>query len=139
MSPTRSSVSRGKNMVEEMEAYTPMTLGVSRYRSEEALAKVRGLVADSFNEHGSTEVRAGSNEAQRRGGPLQPVFTHALMAGMIPPFSAFLLEILRHYQIHLLHLHPASVTILSAFAYLCEAFLGVEPSVAFFRHFYSLR
>ena len=52
---------------------------------------------------------------------------------------AFLLEILRHYQIHLLHLHPASVTILSAFAYLCEAFLGVELSVGFFRYFYSLR
>ena len=70
MSPTRSSASRGKNVVEQTEAYTPMTLGVSRYRSEEALAKVRGLVADSFNEHGSTEVRAGSNEAQQRGGPL---------------------------------------------------------------------
>ena len=116
MSPTRSSVSWGKNVVEETEAYKPMVLGVSRFRSEEALAKVRGLVADAFNEHGSTEVRAGSDEAQRRGGVLQPVFTHALMAGLIPPVCAFLLEILRHYRIHLLHLHPASFTILSTFA-----------------------
>ena len=121
MSPTRSSVSRGKNVVEETEAYTPMALGVSRFRSDKALAKVRSLVADAFNEHGSTEVRAGSNEAQRRGGPLQPVFSHALMAGLIPPFSAFCLEILRHYHIHLLHLHPSSVTILSAFAKLFSA------------------
>ena len=59
MSPTRSSVSRGKNVVEETESYTPMTLGVSRYRSEEALAKVCGLVADSFNEHGSTGSEPG--------------------------------------------------------------------------------
>ena len=86
-------------------------------------------MCSSDPEHGSTEDRAGSNEAQRRGGTLQPVFTHALMAGLI----------LRHYRIHLLHLHPASITILSTFAYLCEAFLGVEPSVAFFRLFYSLR
>ena len=70
-----------------------MALAVSRIRSEEALAKVRSLVADAFNEHGSIEVRAGSDEAQQRGGVLQPIFTHALMAGLIPPFSAFLLEI----------------------------------------------
>ena len=66
---------------------------------------------------------------------MQPVFTHALMAGLVPPFSAFFLEILRHYRVHLLHLHPTLITILATFAYLCEAFLGVEPSVAFFRHF----
>ena len=65
MSPTRSSVSRGKNVV-ETEAYMPMVLRVSRFRSEEALAKVRGLVTDAFNEHGSTEVRAGSDEADRK-------------------------------------------------------------------------
>ena len=75
---------------------------------------------------------------QRRSGPTQPIFVHALRAGLVPPFSAFFMEILRHYQIHLLHLHPASVTVLATFAYLCEAFIGVEPSV-FFRHFYSLR
>ena len=78
----------------------PVELGVSRIRSEEALGKVRGLVADAFNEHGATEIKEGSDEAQRCGGALQPVFTHTLMAGLIPPFSAFLLEILRHYRIH---------------------------------------
>ena len=80
-------------MVEETEVYIRVANGVSRIRSEEALAKVRGLVADAFNEH-SAIVRAGSDEAQRRGMVLPPVFTHALMAGLIPPFSAFLLEIL---------------------------------------------
>ena len=104
----------------------PVALGVSRIRSEEALAKVRGLVADAFNEHGATEVKAGSDEARRHGGARQPIFTHALMAGLVPPFSAFFLEILRHYRIHLLHLHRALITILSTFTYLCEAFLGVE-------------
>ena len=61
------------------------------------------------------------------------------MAGLVPPFSPFHLEILRYYQIHLLHLHPASIAILATFTFFCEAFLGVRPSMAFFRHFYSLR
>ena len=49
------------------------------------------------------------------------------------------MAILTHYDIHLLHLQPNSVAILSIFAFFCEAFLGVMPSVALFRHFYSLR
>ena len=35
------------------------------------------------------------------------------------------MEFLRHYQIHLLYLHPASVTVLATFAYLYKAFLDV--------------
>ena len=75
---------------------------------------------------------------QRHTGSTQPIFVHALMAGHVPPFSSFLLAILEHHQIHLLHLHPASV-IVTTFAYLYEVFLGVMPSVAFFCNFYSLR
>ena len=63
---------------------------------------------------------------------------HAIKEGLVLQFSSFLLAILAHYQIHLLHLHPASIVVFSIFAYLCEVFLGVMPSVAFFRHFYSL-
>ena len=57
----------------------------------------------------------------------------------MPPYSPFLEAVLEFYQIQLLHLHPNSVLILSIFAYLCEAYLGVRPSVALFRNFYSLR
>ena len=57
----------------------------------------------------------------------------------MPPFSAFFCAILAHYQIQVLHLHPNSITLLAVFAYLCEAYLGVKPSVALFRHYYSLR
>ena len=131
MSPTRSAAGRGKSSVEEAEASAPVVLGVSRFRIKEAITKVRGLVADAFNEGGTTDVRVGSDTSQQCSGALQPVFTHALMAGLVPPFSAFLFEILQHYQIHLLHLHRTSITILATFAYQCEAFLGVEPSVAF--------
>ena len=47
--------------------------------------------------------------------------------------------ILEAYQIQLLHLHPNSILILAIFAYLCEAYVGIRPSVALFRSFYSLR
>lgn len=55
------------------------------------------------------------------------------------PFSAFFYAILEHYRIHVLHLQPNSIVILIVFACLCEAYLGVRPSVALFRHFYILR
>ena len=35
--------------------------------------------------------------------------------------------------------HPNSVLLLSIFAYYCEAYLGVMPSVALLRHFFFLR
>ena len=68
-----------------------------------------------------------------------PIFLHTLYAGLVPPFSSFLLAILEAYQIHLLHLHPNSILILAIFAYLCEAYIGVYPSVDLFCSFYSLR
>ena len=68
-----------------------------------------------------------------------PFFHHCIKAGLVPPFSPFFRAILEHYQIHVIHLQPNSITILAIFAFACDAFLGVEPSVALFRHFYSLR
>ena len=67
-----------------------------------------------------------------------PIFIDALWAGLIPPFSAFLNAVLEHYQIHMLHLDPQSVTLLAVFAFACEAMVGIAPSVALLRHFFSL-
>ena len=58
---------------------------------------------------------------------------------MVPPFSDFFYEVLDHYGLQALHLHPNSVLLLSIFAYYCEAYLGVMPSVALLRHFFFLR
>ena len=96
-------------------------------------------MGEKTNNWGETELNPGSGAIQQQAGPMQPVFVHDLKAGLVPPFSSFLLAILAHYQIHLLHLQPASTVVLATFAYLYEAFLAVLPSVAFFRHFYSLR
>jgi hypothetical protein len=68
-----------------------------------------------------------------------PFFLHSIVAGLVLPFSHFFLAILEHYQICALHLQPIAIAIFSIFAFTCEAFLGMEPSVVLFRHFYSLR
>ena len=46
---------------------------------------------------------------------------------------------LSHYQIHLMHLRPESITLLALFAFVCEAMVGIPPSVALLCHFFSLR
>jgi hypothetical protein len=57
----------------------------------------------------------------------------------VPPFSHFFLAILETYGIQAIHLHPKSVTLLAVFAYACEAWIGIKPSVAYFRHLFSLQ
>ena len=56
--------------------------------------------------------------------------------GLLPPFSAFFIAILEAFGLHMLHLHPNAVMILASFKYACEAFVGVMPSVALFRHYF---
>ena len=65
-------------------------------------------------------------------------FIDTLWAGLVPPFSAFFNVVLSHYQIHMLHLDPQSVALLAVFAFICEAIMGIPPSVALLRHFFSL-
>ncbi|KAE8766272.1 hypothetical protein D1007_62556 [Hordeum vulgare] len=75
--------------------------------------------------------------------PVVVLHIDALLSGVLPPFSIFLIVVLLHYQIHRLYLGPSSsfigpVFLLPAFAFLCEAFVGVTPSMALLLHFFSL-
>ncbi|KAE8792613.1 hypothetical protein D1007_32837 [Hordeum vulgare] len=67
-----------------------------------------------------------------------PLHIHALLTGLLPPFSSFLIAVLLHYQNYALQLDPRSSILHSAFTFLCEAFVGVTPSVALLCHFFSL-
>ena len=67
-----------------------------------------------------------------------PIHLHALWAGLIPPFSDFFNALLSHYQVNALHLDPQSITLLAVFAFICEAMVGIAPSVALLRHFFLL-
>ena len=64
---------------------------------------------------------------------------HALFSGLLPPFLDFFNAMLSHYQVHVLHLDPKSIILFSAFVFLCEAFVGIAPSVALLRHLFSLQ
>src|SRR4051812_248580 len=66
-------------------------------------------------------------------------FVYFLLCSVVPPFSDFFCVVLENYQIHALCLRPEAILLLANFAYLCEAFLGVMPSVALFRAFYNLK
>ena len=67
-----------------------------------------------------------------------PIHLHALWAGLIPPFSAFFNAMPSHYQVNALHLDPQSIILLAIFAFVCEAMVGIAPSVTLLRHFFSL-
>jgi hypothetical protein len=50
----------------------------------------------------------------------------------------FFLAILETFGIQAIHLHPRSVALLAVFAYACEAWIDIMPSMAYFRHLFSL-
>ena len=107
--------------------------------TEKSLASVRLLTAGESNEWGKTELRLASDVPEPEGSTFFPFFTSSITAGLVPPFSDFFYEVLDHYGLQALHLHPNSILLLSIFAYYCEAYLGVMPSVALLRHFFFLR
>ena len=110
-------------------------VGRSLVHNDEAMDKVRPMLASSFNEWGDTVAWPASRVRVVRAATKVLIFIDALWAGMLPPFSAFFNAVLEHYQIHMLHLDPQSVTLLAVFAFVCEAMVGIAPSVALLRHF----
>lgn len=114
-------------------------LPASSVSNEEGLEKIRRLMASATNKWGASRAWCVKVGGEERPTTAFPVFMHSIAAGLIPPFSPFLLAILENYCIQLLHLHPRSVTLLAASAYWCEAFVGVMPSLALFRHFFCVR
>ena len=106
--------------------------------SEKNLATTRLMTAVEGSEREETELRAGSAEPEAKGSTFYPLFMNAIVASLVPPFSKFFYAVLRHYRLQALHLHPNFVLLLSIFAYYCEVHVGVMPSVALLRHFFSL-
>jgi hypothetical protein len=54
----------------------------------------------------------------------------------VPP-SKFLERIYRHYKIEVAQILPNAIAMLSVFAILWEAWLGVEPYLGLWHYFYS--
>jgi hypothetical protein len=114
-------------------------LGRSTVINEEGLDKICPMVASVFNEWGATKIWPASRPALDLEVTTIRIHIPALLSGLVPPFSDFFNAVLGHYQVHLLHIDPKTILLLSALAFLCEAFVGVSPSVALLRHFFSLR
>ena len=96
----------------------------------EGLGKVSSALATTFNECERTTSWPTSHFSIDRIVTEVPYFADALWAGLVPPFSDFFNAMLSHYQIHMMHLGPESIAVLSVFAFVCEAMVGIPPSVA---------
>jgi hypothetical protein len=97
------------------------------------------MVGSRSNEWGATRIWPSHAPRDTLPPTAQPFFLFSVFVGLLPPFSPFFLAILETYGIQAIHLHPKSVTLLAVFAYACEASIGIKPSVAYFRHLFSLR
>nr|AAO38001.1 hypothetical protein [Oryza sativa Japonica Group]AAO60003.1 hypothetical protein [Oryza sativa Japonica Group] len=66
-------------------------------------------------------------------------FLSFAMAGLVPPFSIFFMDILEFYDLQMAHLTPNAIITLAIFAHLCEMFIGVRPSLRLFRWFFTVQ
>ena len=106
--------------------------------AEEKLQIALLPTASDDSEWGKTVLRFTFAEPEPANNTFYPFFLHNIWAGLIPPFSRFFYAVLHHYGHHVLHLHPNSVLLLSIFAFYCEAFVGVMPSITMLLHFFYL-
>jgi hypothetical protein len=97
------------------------------------------MVGSKNSEWGATRIWHGRAPWGTLPATVQPFFLFSVFAGLVPPFSPFFQAILETYGIQAIHLHPKFVTLLAVFAYACEAWIGIKPSVVYFRHLFSLR
>ena len=86
--------------------------------------------------HLATKVSAASSKAEPGN---YPFFADYFWCGLCPPYSEFFVDIMNTYSFQLLDFTPNAVTCMSVFAHLCENFVGVHPSTALFRHYFTPR
>jgi hypothetical protein len=111
----------------------------SRIKSSRELQTVREMVGSKNSEWGATCIWHGRTLRDTLPATAQTFFLFSVFAGLVPLFSPLFLAILETYEIQAIHLHPKSVTLLAVFAYACEAWISIKPSVAYFCHLLSLQ
>ena len=116
MAPDQTEKGKEPLSSAELRPAIEPAVGRSLVLNQEAMDKVRPVLASSLNEWGRTVPSPASRVRVNRTATEVPFFTDAIWAGLVPPFSAFFNAVLAHYQIHMLHLDPQSVTLLGVFA-----------------------
>jgi hypothetical protein len=64
------------------------------------------------------------------------VFSSFFQRGFGLPACDFLLGLLDHYKIELVHLNTNSILQIAVFVHLCEAFLGISPNFPLFKNYF---
>jgi hypothetical protein len=67
------------------------------------------------------------------------VFLAHIEHGFGVPVGDFLCDLLHFYHIELVDLAPNSITIISTFIHLCEAYLSTAPHFRLWCHFFELK
>jgi hypothetical protein len=108
-----------------------------RFQTEEKLNTVRRLLGWSPQET-AWGIRAGSVPlGDLRAGEFVLFISH-ISTGLGLPISPFFLLLQEDFGLQLQHLTPHSILLTAIFAHLCEMFVGVQPCVILFRHFFVL-
>jgi hypothetical protein len=102
---------------------------------------LRGLVSDSLiQEKDFADWKVlGQHRVPTPGLGEIVLFISFVQAGLCLPASTFLHRFLHYFDISLNHLIPNAVLHLSVFVHLCEAFIGIVPSISLFRFFFRLK
>jgi hypothetical protein len=66
------------------------------------------------------------------------VFGSCFEHGFNLPTGDFFRGLLYYYKLELVHLVPHSITVVSTFIHFCEAYLGIPPHFALWRHFFCV-
>ena len=67
-----------------------------------------------------------------------PVFQSYCECGLRLPAHPFLTLVLEHFGVELVNIDPNSITMLSIFVYLCEAYLGISSDLELFQYYYGM-
>ena len=67
-----------------------------------------------------------------------PVFQAFCECGLRLPTHPFLTLVLEHFRVELVNLVSNSITMLSVFVYLCEAYLRILPDLELFHYYYGM-
>jgi hypothetical protein len=69
----------------------------------------------------------------------QVVFTSFFKRGFNLPVGDFFFGLLYYYKMELVHLVPNSITVVSTFIHLCEAYLGISPHFLLWRYLFCVK
>jgi hypothetical protein len=69
----------------------------------------------------------------------QVVFSSFFERGFNLPVGDFFCGLLYYYRLELVHLVPNSITVVATFIHFCEAYLGIPPHFALWRHFLCVK